>query len=369
MSVSDFTACVLFGLDGLSTLIDALRDDGYEVVGPSVREGVVDYEPIDDVRSLPIGLSDTQTPGTYRLEARSDEAAFQYASTAQSWKRLVHPPVQPLLTVEKTEAGLRFVPHAPETRRVAFLGARSCDLHAMRVLEQALTEDPEVRARRERAFVVATHCGRAVSTCFCTAMGPGPRAEAGYDLALTELLDGSHRFLVEVGTERGRALLARITTQPAEAQDLREAERAVETAVRQQEGQGLDPGQARETLLASLRSPHWDEVAEVCTACGACTMVCPTCFCSTVVDSSDVNGESATRTQVWDSCFSEEFSYISGGSVRASTGARYRQWITHKLAHWPDQFDTSGCVGCGRCITWCPVGIDIRKEASHHGRP
>ena len=242
MGVNEITASVLSGLDGLTKLIHTLREAGYDVVGPSVREGVVDYEPIDDATSLPIGLSDTQAPGAYRLEKRQDEAAFQFASTAQSWKRLLHPPVQPLLTVERTEAGLRFVPQPPDTRRVAFLGVRGCDLRAMRVLEQALVEDPAVGARRERAFVVAVHCGRAVSTCFCTSMGTGPRAADDYDLALTELLDGAHRFLVEVGSERGRALLDRVSTAPATAQDLVEAERAVEEAARQQEGRTFDPG-------------------------------------------------------------------------------------------------------------------------------
>jgi Fe-S oxidoreductase len=92
-------------------------------------------------------------------------------------------------------------------------------------------------------------------------------------------------------------------------------------------------------------------------------MVCPTCFCATVEDATDLTGSATERRRVWDSCFSQEFSYIHGGSVRTSAGARYRQWITHKLATWHEQFGVSGCVGCGRCITWCPVGIDITAEA------
>jgi Fe-S oxidoreductase len=104
-------------------------------------------------------------------------------------------------------------------------------------------------------------------------------------------------------------------------------------------------------------------------------MVCPTCFCTTVEDVSDVTGDHAERWRRWDSCFTLGFSYIHGGSIRNSGKARYRQWMTHKLASWIDQFGTSGCVGCGRCITWCPVGIDITEEArairdgGQHGEP
>jgi sulfhydrogenase subunit beta (sulfur reductase) len=90
--------------------------------------------------------------------------------------------------------------------------------------------------------------------------------------------------------------------------------------------------------------------------------VCPTCFCSTVEDVTDITGEHAERWQKQDSCFTMDFSFLHGGSVRASTRSQYRQWLTHKLATWIDQFDESGCTGCGRCITWCPVAIDLTEE-------
>ena len=98
-------------------------------------------------------------------------------------------------------------------------------------------------------------------------------------------------------------------------------------------------------------------------ACGNCTLVCPTCFCATVQDTTDVSG-TVERDREWASCFDVEHSYLHGGSVRETTRARYRQWMTHKLSTWWDQFGTSGCVGCGRCVTWCPVGIDITEEAA-----
>ena len=120
----------------------------------------------------------------------------------------------------------------------------------------------------------------------------------------------------------------------------------------------------RELLYNNLENPHWDEVATRCLNCANCTMVCPTCFCTTVQDVTDLTGKHAERWRKWDSCFSTEFSYIHGGSIRTSAKSRYRQWLVHKLASWHDQFGTSGCVGCGRCITWCPVGIDITEEAN-----
>jgi Fe-S-cluster-containing hydrogenase component 2 len=126
----------------------------------------------------------------------------------------------------------------------------------------------------------------------------------------------------------------------------------------------LDTVDIKDLLYRNLEHPRWDEVAARCLSCANCTMVCPTCFCTTVEDTSDLAGRETTHQRRWDSCFTTDFSYISGGSIRQSGKARYRQWMTHKLASWIDQFGTSGCVGCGRCITWCPVSIDITEEAS-----
>jgi sulfhydrogenase subunit beta (sulfur reductase) len=116
--------------------------------------------------------------------------------------------------------------------------------------------------------------------------------------------------------------------------------------------------------MNNLTHPRWDDVAKRCLSCTNCTMVCPTCFCSTVNEVNDLAGEKTTRERVWESCFNEEHSHTAGGAVHPTTKSRYRQWLTHKLATWIDQFGTSGCVGCGRCITWCPVGIDITEEVA-----
>jgi ferredoxin len=128
-------------------------------------------------------------------------------------------------------------------------------------------------------------------------------------------------------------------------------------------GRYLETENLPQILTDAADDRHWDEIAGRCLTCGNCTMVCPTCFCANIEDTTDLSGNEATRTRRWDSCFSVQFSYIHGGSVRAGEMSRYRQWMTHKLGYWQEQFDVLGCVGCGRCITWCPVGIDITEEA------
>jgi ferredoxin len=129
-------------------------------------------------------------------------------------------------------------------------------------------------------------------------------------------------------------------------------------------GRQLDTGGIKDLLYDNFEHPRWDDVASRCLTCGNCTMVCPTCFCFSITEVTDLAGLQAEQQRSWDSCFTVEHSNLHGGPVRVSGRSRYRQWMTHKLATWIDQFGTSGCVGCGRCITWCPVGIDITEEAA-----
>jgi ferredoxin len=250
----------------------------------------------------------------------------------------------------------------------AFIGVRSCDLHAIATQDRVLIggehPDPHYVRRRESAFIVAINCAVAGGTCFCVSMETGPKARSGYDLALTEVIaPDRHYFTVEVGSDRGAEVLSEVPHAPAETTEESAAGEVVRRTAASM-GRELETDGLKELLYRNYEHPRWDEVSERCLTCGNCTMVCPTCFCTTVTDVTDLAGSESERVREWDSCFTVDFTYVHGGSVRSSARSRYRQWMTHKLATWFDQFGTSGCVGCGRCITWCPVAIDITEEAA-----
>ena len=351
-------------------LFDALARRGYTVVGPTVRDRAIIYDEIACSADLPVGWTDEQDAGHYRLRRRDDEALFGYNVGPHSWKRYQLPADRRLWRARVGEGGRLegLAEDPPEAPRYAFLGARSCELTAMGILDRVLLRgshpDPVDRARRDDVFVIAVQCGQAGGTCFCASMGTGPTAQSGFDLALTEVLDGErHYFVLDPGSDAGAALLADLPHAPA-ANGEQDAAREAHARALAQMGRELDVTDIRELLYRNYESPRWDEVAERCLTCGNCTMVCPTCFCTTVEDTTDLAGEHVERHQRWDSCFTIDYSHIAGGAVRGSPRSRYRQWMTHKLATWIDQFGSSGCVGCGRCITWCPVGIDITEEAA-----
>ena len=362
------TATAIVQREDFDRFFEALTSRGYESVGPTVRDRTIVYDRIASVADLPVGWTENQEAGTYRLEARDDQALFGYVVGPHSFKKYLFPPHHTLFTLQKTDDGVRLVDESNQTPRYAFVGMRPCELAAMgiqdRVFGSGPFNDTEYLRRRQQVFVMTVNCVVTGGTCFCTSMGTGPRAQQGFDLGVTELLsETGHRFLVEVGSAMGEGLLADVPHRPAEPNELAEADRLLDEASGRM-GRSLDTTGIKELLQDNPEHPRWDRVGEQCLTCTNCTMVCPTCFCATVEDAQSLDGSTAERIRHWDSCFTTEFSYIHGGSVRTSPGARYRQWMTHKLASWIDQFGTSGCVGCGRCITWCPVGIDITKIAA-----
>ena len=385
----------------LDDLLRLLVNDGFEVIGPRIEQGAIVYGPVQASSDLPIGWKDQQAPGSYRLELRNDDAWFGFAVGPHSWKKYLFPATLRLWKAERTESGFAIHNDDPDPPRRAFLGIRSCELHALAIQDRVFIgrdgryTDPHYAAARERLFLIAVECEHPADTCFCASMGTGPAVDSeripliaskhddaakqtthgrmalplaapkshdfGYavcDLVLTELDDG---FVVRALSPAGVRMLDRLRLVEAASDQVVESQRRVETAAHSM-GRTLDVQGIQTLLHENQEHVRWDHVANRCLACANCTLVCPTCFCSSTEDVNDLTLESAERVRHWDSCFNPEFGRVHGGNFRPSTRARYRQWLTHKFASWFDQFDVSGCVGCGRCITWCPVGIDVTEE-------
>ncbi len=350
----------------LQHLLEVLGVKGYTVVGPTVRDGAIVYDELTSDADLPTGWTDEQDGGMYRLKKRADKALFAYNVGPQSWKKFLHPARLRLWQAKRDGSSIQFVMENQVPTKYAFLGVRPCELHAITIQDKVFISEKFVdmfyQSRRKNAFIIAVNCGQAGGTCFCASMNTGPRATVGFDLALTEILDANrHYFVVQVGTELGAEVAHEIPHSVASAEQSQIVDE-IATRTASDMGRTLDTTDIKSLLYRGCEHPRWGFVAARCLTCANCTMVCPTCFCTTVEDVTDLRGEYSERWRKWDSCFNVDFSYIHGGSVRASAKARYRQWMTHKLATWIDQFGTSGCVGCGRCITWCPVAIDITEE-------
>jgi ferredoxin len=350
----------------VNILFDILRENGYKISGPTVREQAIVYDELETADDLPVGWTDEQEAAKYRIRRRNDNALFGYVVGPHSWKKYLFPPRLKLLGIEKNGRGFKLKENSNNLEKYAFVGVRGCELNAILVQDKVFADgeyaDTCYKKLRENILIIAVNCTEPKGTCFCVSMNTGPKVRKGYDLCLTEIIEDKRHYLaVETGSEKGEEILKKLDAKEASQNDIETVDRLMKSASKKM-GRKMDTNGIKELLYENSTHPQWEDVSRRCLTCANCTMVCPTCFCSTVEDVTDLTGNNAERWRRWDSCFSLDYSRVAGGNFRSSPMARYRQWMTHKLAYWIDQFGTSGCVGCGRCITWCPVGIDITRE-------
>lgn len=346
----------------LQQILQVLKAMSYTLVGPTRNDTAIVYDEIEGVADLPVGWTDEQEAGVYRLRPRDDDAYFGYVVGPHSWKKYLFPPTFKLFTVQQQNGSFVIIANDEPPPRYAFIGVRACDLKAIGLQDRLFLGGTFVcsdyKARRQQVFVLAVNCTQPGGTCFCASMDSGPHVGSGFDLALTELDD---IFVIEVGSEVGRQVMREVPWRPAGAFELQAMRRALAEA-EQRMGRRLETADLPNLLYQNLEHARWDQVAQRCLSCGNCTQVCPTCSCNDVLDATDLLGQNTDRVRVWDSCFNLDFSHVHGGNIRPTIRARYRQWLTHKLGSSLDQLGSLACVGCGRCITWCPVGIDITEE-------
>lgn len=355
-----------FQSDQLQLLLDTLQRAGFICIGPQVRDGAIIFDRITSVEQLPRGIRDEQAPGSYSLKPDASTKYFDWANGPQAIKPLLFSPREKLWLSQRSADGqISFETAEPELEPLAIIGARACDVAAMKIQDQHFLQqqyvDPYYQARRKNLLIVAVNCSHPADTCFCHSTGDGPfvddSIDSGADIVLTEL---QHGFLISTGTDQGEKILLNLSLQDSTKEQLAESESIAANAANQK--RQLPAIDISSQLMKELDNDAWHNIAARCLSCGNCTLVCPTCFCHSENDVAELDGKTSSHYRDWDSCFSQGHSYIHGITIRSETSQRYRQWLTHKFSSWHDQYGRSGCVGCGRCITWCPAGIDVTES-------
>jgi sulfhydrogenase subunit beta (sulfur reductase) len=248
---------------------------------------------------------------------------------------------------------------APEEKRVIF-GLRPCDARAIWLMDKVFLEDPVdvyYEEKRKNTVVISLACSDPEDTCFCSSVGGSPAGSEGSDILVFDL---GEELVFDPVTARGEDFLGQFSkvTRDAAKKEIAEKDRIAEEGSSQMEKLSLDG--IAEKLAASYDSEMWDAPSQKCLGCGTCTFFCPTCHCFDVTDET-FKGE-GRRVRTWDSCMYSLFTlHASGHNPRPSQKERTRQRFMHKFSYSKENHGELFCVGCGRCITHCPVNLDLRE--------
>lgn len=340
----------------------------HRIIGPKIENDVLILTETG-FEDIPSGYKDRQKPGSYKISKENENDIFSFSIGPDSFKRFFHPPMKELFNFKKTKKAISLTPVLKNEKPLALIGVRACDISAIKLYDRVFLEgvvrDSNYESLRKDALIIGVNCLYPGDNCFCSSMGTGPEIKDNFDIAITELKDC---FLMEIGSVAGKKIIEGLPSDRVEESDMNEkasvienCRRLIKKSVRAEELPWL--------IYKNLEHPRWSDIARRDLECGNCTQVCPTCFCNSSYDYLQLSGVanksseiSGVRVMKWDSCFSRNFARVHGGNFRPSRRARFRQWMSHKLAYTFEQFGLTGCVGCGRCITWCPAGIDITQE-------
>lgn len=293
-------------------------------------------------------------PSRFRRIASASEVTLPRVNTKIPPKEHLFPPTEPLLYFRFHGTDVELSDPQPSVQPTVILGVRPCDAAGISLLDSvflAEPTDPFYAARRQASTIVSVACTEAGDSCFCQAVGLSPHSTFGSDLALVRAQEG---YIAQAVTDKGKSLLEAHSSlfSPTDA-----APPAPPSLKR------IDPlAEAHQTLAASFDSPKWYELAQRCLGCGACASLCPTCHCFDILD--DAGARSGVRLRCWDACGLELFTrHASGHNPRPNQPARFRQRVLHKFSYSVKSTGRPLCVGCGRCIEHCPVGMDIYDAA------
>ncbi len=344
--------------DNLRGLLSVFSQS-YRIIGPQVLSGTIVLEEIK-AYELPLHYIDQHGQGTYRLLAERSPFLFSFSTGPDSFKKFLFPPERTLFHFGYNKKRLSAETIESPEKPLLLFGLRACDTEALRLYDRVLSDDREYRLRRDNSIIVAINCPFPHENCFCSSLSTGPQVKEA-DIIITEL---SEYLLLEVQSEELVNFIRDIPHKEINGRDLEERDNVINDC-RAKMNKQIDIKLLKQ-LTKKFESPLWQEISERDLECGNCTQVCPTCFCNSTFDRVRLSDISKTdirgsRIRVWDSCFSRNFARVHGGNFRPSRRARYRHWFMHKFLYMEEQFGLRGCVGCGRCITWCPAGIDITE--------
>ncbi|MBS7611619.1 4Fe-4S dicluster domain-containing protein [Candidatus Bathyarchaeota archaeon] len=326
-------------LNDLQRLLDEFTKHGYTVYGPIVKGKSWVFSKVSSIRELDLNYTRTILPP----------------------KKLLHPVKNRIFDFKLNDGFEVF--ESCNVKNIVIFGIHPCDLRAIEKLDEFFSQHPEdvcYEARRKRTLIVGLTCNAVDEKCFCNSLGTGPEASTGFDILITQISDGF--FLVEVGSSKGLDILKTLDLAEAKPEHFEAKRKHIEhlksSFTKTADFEGL-------ATLAKDKLDHkiWVETAERCLSCGNCSMVCPVCYCFDLYDSLDLTLKEGVRIMELDSCQLLEYAEVAlGGNFRKERSQRLRHWLLCKFGAAGGSTYTS-CIGCGRCIVYCPANIDLTEIA------